>query len=127
VAASAGLRVEGARNLLRTLKRAGIEINDLRVAHGAASQVVAEKARVNAPKVTGRLAASVRGSGTKAAALTRAGNASVPYAGPIHWGWPARNIQAQPFLADAAEETQQVWLPIYEEALDRVLAQIRGV
>jgi hypothetical protein len=26
---------------------------------------------------------------------------TVPYAGPIHYGWPARNIESQPFLLDA--------------------------
>lgn len=92
-----------------------------------AARIVAEVGAAKAPKVTGRLAASVRGSGAKTQAVARAGGAAVPYAGPIHWGWPARNIEPQPFLADALEETESVWSPVYERAVDRAIAKIRGV
>jgi hypothetical protein len=37
------------------------------------------------------------GRAGQTAAVVRAGRASVPYAGPIHWGWPSRHITAQPF------------------------------
>ena len=33
-----------------------------------------------------------------------AGRKAVPYAGPIHFGWPARNIEPQPFLYDALDD-----------------------
>lgn len=121
-----GIRVDGARELRATMKRAETDLNDLHEAHVAASQVVAKAGQAKAPKVTGRLAGTIRGSGTKTAAIDRAGGARVPYAGPIHWGWPAHNITANPFLAEAAEETEPIWVPLYEDAVERVLETIRG-
>lgn len=122
-----GLRLEGGRQLRATLKRAQIDIQDLKNAHALAARIVAEAGAARAPKVSGRLANTVRGSGAATQATARAGNAGVPYAGPIHWGWPARNIEPQPFLADALEATEEIWSPVYETAVERVLAKIRGV
>jgi hypothetical protein len=53
-----------------------------------------------------------------------AGSASVPYAGPIHWGWPDRHIPAQPWIAAAAQDTQSQWLSEYQDALDQIIATI---
>ena len=55
-----------------------------------------------------------------------AGGAKVPYAGPIHWGWPDRNIEPHPFIADTAGETEQTWLPIYEQDLQRICDSVKG-
>jgi hypothetical protein len=122
-----GIRVEGAAELRRTLKRAGDDLSDLKAAHAGAAQIVVARGRGKAPRRRGVLAASVRGSGTKTAAVIRAGGARVPYAGPIHWGWPARNIEAQPFLSEAATETEQIWLELYESSVERILHRIKGI
>jgi hypothetical protein len=50
----------------------------------------------------------------------------VPYAGPIHWGWPSRGIAAQPFVSDAAVRTETVWLPIYAAELQRLADRAGG-
>jgi hypothetical protein len=55
-----------------------------------------------------------------------AGRASVPYAGPIHWGWPARNISANPFLSNAAVESQPRWLTGYDSDLKKIVAKVSG-
>lgn len=123
----AGIRVEGARELRATLKRAGDDLQDLKDAHRDAAQIVTAASRVKAPKRTGRLAASVRGSGAAATATIRAGRSSVPYAGPIHWGWPARNIKAQPFITEAAQATEPIWTREYEAAVNKVLHRIKGI
>ena len=52
----------------------------------------------------GRLARSIRASATTHTAVVRAGGAGVPYAPPIHWGWPKHNIKPNPFLYDALDE-----------------------
>lgn len=121
-----GIQVDGARELRSSLKKAGQDLNDLHEAHQAASKIVANKGQSNAPRLTGRLAGSTRGSGSKTAAVVRAGGARVPYAGPIHWGWAARNIAPNPFLAEAAQDTESEWLPIYQDAVERVLDTIKG-
>jgi hypothetical protein len=71
--------------------------------------------------------ASVRSSGTKTMALVRAGYASVPYAGVQEWGWPGRNIPAQPFIVPAAHETEPRWYEAYLSEVERILGRIRGV
>lgn len=118
------VQVEGARELRTSLKRCGDDLSDLKDTHAQVAQTVAHAA--HPPVVTGRLAQSIRPSGTKTAAQVRAGGARLPYAGPVHWGWPARNIVAQPFLADAAHATEPVWLAGYQAAVDKELAKVKG-
>lgn len=127
VSRSAGIEVEGAARLRRTLRRAGDDLQDLRAAHAAAANIAASASAALAPKRTGTLADTVRGSGTKTAGVLRAGFAKVPYAGPIHWGWPARHITANPFLSDGAKDSEGRWLPVYEAAVDQALQKVRGI
>lgn len=119
------VKVEGAARLRRTLKQAGDDLSNLRAAHAQAAKIAA--GAVNAPRVSGALASTVRSSGTKTAGILRAGKASVPYAGAIHWGWPRRGIEPNPFLSDAAQRSESTWMPIYESAVDKALDQIKGV
>ncbi len=120
------LQVDGARRLRASLKRAGVGVDDLKAAHAEVAKMVADRAARDAPVRTGRLAASVRASGTAREALVRAGRAPVPYAGPIHWGWPARGIAARPFIADAAEELRDSWEATYLRHVEQLLDTIEG-
>jgi hypothetical protein len=45
----------------------------------------------------------------------RAGRTSVPYAGPIHFGWPAHNIEPTPFLYDALDQRRSEVIDLYEQ------------
>jgi hypothetical protein len=118
--------VDGLRTLRRTLKAAGVSLQDLKDAHAAVAQLVVTAAAPNAPHRTGALAASVRGSGTQAAAIVRAGRAAVPYAGPIHWGWPSRHITARPWLYEAAVDSQEQWTGVYLSALQHIIDTVEG-
>lgn len=120
------MEVEGARQLRRTLKRAGADLADLKAAHADVAALVASRARPRAPRRTGALDATTRSSGTQAAAIVRAGTAGVPYAGPIHWGWPARGITAQPWIADTAADTEDAWARTYLRALEHIIDQVEG-
>lgn len=121
------LQVEGRRQLVATMKAAGVSLDDLKAAHLAVAQLVDRAAKPHAPVgATGRLAASERPAGTRTAAIVRAGSARVPYAGPIHWGWPNRHIVAQPWLYDAAANTQTAWLATYLRAIEAVVDTIEG-
>lgn len=125
------VQVEGAARLRRTLRQAGGDLSDLKAANRAAAGTVSTAAAAAAPRRTGRLAASVRASGTNSAGVVRAGNnrktvSGVPYAGVIHWGWPARGISANTFLTDAAQATEPVWVPAYEAALMAAIQKVRG-
>ena len=124
---SAGLvRVEGARELRRTLKDASHSLDNLKDAHAAAGAIVVPEAKAGAPVVSGRLAGSVRSTGTQTAAVVRAGYASVPYAAPIHWGWAKRGIKARPFISQAAVRTQPRWLEAYHKAVQHILDKVKG-
>jgi hypothetical protein len=121
------LRVDGARQLRASLKAAGVKLDDLKAAHLAVAQLVHRVAQPHAPVgETGKLARSERPAGTQSSAIVRAGSAAVPYAGPIHWGWPKRHITAHPWIADAAASTEAAWLGQYMHALERVIDTIKG-
>lgn len=121
------LRVIGGRRLRATMKAAGVDLEELKSTNAQVAGVVASAGRSAAPVgPTGRLAGSVRPGATKTMAVARAGFARVPYAGPIHWGWPKRNIEAQPFLSDAATSTEPTWQDIYMTFIDRVINRIEG-
>lgn len=122
----AKVTVEGARNLRATLRRAGIDLSDMKDANAEVANYVASASKSAAPTVSGRLAASVRGNRAAASAVVRAGGAAVPYAGPIHWGWPARNIAANEFIAATAANTEPTWTQTYFAALQRIVATIKG-
>lgn len=124
--ASSTVKVEGARQLRATLRRAGVDLTDMKDANASVAAYVATASASAAPKVSGRLAASVRGNRAAASAVVRAGGAAVPYAGPIHWGWPKRNITANPFMSATAEATEPTWVDMYMSAVDRIVASIKG-
>ena len=69
---------------------------------------VAQAARRRAPVRTGTLRNSIRTGKHRYGFVIRVGSkAKVPYAGPIHFGWPKRRIKPNPFLYDALDERRQ--------------------
>lgn len=120
------VQVEGARQLRKTLKEAGDDLDDLKAAHARAAEIAAEASASLAPSRSGRLRASIRSSGTKTAGIIRAGRKSVPYANPIHWGWFKRNIRPNPFLSYGAQDSEGRWLPVYEAAVETALQKVEG-
>lgn len=127
-----GVKLEGMRNLRRTMRAAGDDLGELKKINASAAGIAADRAKGWAPVVSGRLAASVRSSGTKTAGIVRAGNnrktaSGVPYAAPIHWGWPSRNIKANPFLSYSAQATEPRWIRLYEDYIDKTLGKIKGI
>lgn len=98
-----GVEIEGAKQLRKIARDAGDREarRALSAGHKAAADIVATRAKDHVPYRSGALYGSIRPSGTLSAASVRAGSASVPYAGPIHYGWPARNIEPNMFIAQA--------------------------
>lgn len=119
----AGVRVVGGRAFRRAMAAAGVDVVELKQVHQQVAGIVQGAQR--APVDTGALSGTVRTSGTKTAAVIRAGNNSrVRYGGPIHWGWTARRIVAQPWLTKAAQQTEPTWVALYERHVDDLLATI---
>lgn len=127
-----GLEIEGGRNLRRTLKQAGKNLDDLKAIHREVGDIVVGRATGWAPRVSGRLAGSIRAGATRRAAVIRAGNnrksaSGVPYAAPIHWGWPRRGISANPFLSYSAQATESTWVGVYFDYVEDTLDDVKGI
>lgn len=122
--ATLGVRVDGLRQVQRSLERLGVEAADMRDAMQRIGALVAGTARTLVPRRRGRLAATIRPGRAKGKATVRAGSAAVPYAGPIHWGWPARNIAAQPFLVDALERDRRRVRRMLDDELGRLISRL---
>ncbi|MGP5362152.1 hypothetical protein ACTXLB_02460 [Brachybacterium tyrofermentans] len=120
------VEIDGARELRRTLRAAGDDLEDLKAANQAAANIAAAAARTKAPKLTGRLAGDIRASGTKTAGIIRAGRKKIPYAGPIHWGWPSKGIAGRPYITQGAQQTESIWVPLYQKQLDQALKKVKG-
>jgi hypothetical protein len=106
----------------------------LKAANNEAANIVAQSAKANATfkNSTGRLVRSIKASSTITTAVVRAGSASVPYAGPIHWGWYYdkkwfiyKNISPNPFLAKALGYNRDKILATYKEQVDKLAAQYK--
>ena len=120
-------RVEGLAKLQRELKQAGEDVQDLKDASTKAAQIVLAEAKRTAPVRTGALKKSLRKSVTKTSAGVLGGKALVvPYAQPIHWGWPKRGIRPNPWVSRAAVMTQAQWLPAYIAEIDKATAKVKG-
>lgn len=104
-AGKAAVQVTGARELRAALKRMDKRLtDDLKDVHSDAGELVAERARHYVPYLTGRLHDTIRTDRRIGGVSVLAGRTSVPYAGVIHFGWPAHNIEPQPFLYEAIED-----------------------
>lgn len=117
-------QVTGARELRRALKAAGDDLKDLKDVNKRVGDLVAGAARPRTPVRSGRLVGSLRPAAAAAAVRVRAGGASLRYAGPIHWGWPAHHIVGRPFLADAATSTEPEWVDLYFREVQDVVNKV---
>jgi hypothetical protein len=114
-------KVRGADQLARTMHAAGEQLADLSQVNRHAGDLVLSRARGRTPVRTGRLVGSLIATAT--AGRVEMGS-SLVYAGPIHNGWPAHHIEANPFLADAVRASEDQVVALYA---DEVLDAISGV
>jgi hypothetical protein len=116
------MKVTGVRELVAKARKAGMDLSELNSLMHTLGQIVVQTAH---PPVgpTGRLARSVRAGAARTKAVVRAGGAAVPYAGPIHYGWPARNIQPQQFLLKALAQARPAVLAELDHEVGRIIKQ----
>ena len=118
------IELRGADTLAATCDSAAAHVADMHAASLEAARIIASAGAAEAPKLTGRLASSLR-----ATSVRNTGTVTSPlvYAVPIHWGRPAHNIAANPFLMRAADRTETQWSRAYETELQRQADTVRGV
>lgn len=141
--AQPAIRVDGLdqlRKQLRQVKDKELDAEMKQIHLDLAREVVA-RALPDVPVRTGALKASVRAAGTVRDAVGRAGKASVPYAGAVHWGHGAKNLAviahgkqrrhkgrkasvANPFLRNAAVALERDITDRYEAQVSKMLNKI---
>lgn len=121
------VQIKGSAQLIRTLRKAGYDLDKLKPANKSAADIVIAAAGRLVPRKTGKLASTLRAGATRKAGVARAGTKRVPYAGPIHWGWPKHHIKPRLYLVDAAKSTENQWTLIYKEAVDKAIAEVKGM
>jgi hypothetical protein len=133
VAANSTVEVVGVKELRASLKRLGIDLNDLKGAHVEVASIVGRKAVQDAPRRSGRLASTMRPGAAATQAVVRFGGARVPYANAVHWGTGARpgrrgphNIRRNAFATEAAADTQPQWEPVYMDFIDALVGKVKG-
>ena len=106
--ADVAVELIGGRELRRAFNEIGDAANDdLKGVNQRAAQIVLNRALPNIPVRSGKLKKSAKAIGTKASGRVQIGTkARTPYALPIHWGWPKRNIKPNRFLTNALDETK---------------------
>jgi len=118
------IQVQGAKELRAALKRMGADLVDLTAINKAAAEKVAESARDIVPHLTGALGGTIKATATRTRGRVQAGSRPVPYAGPIHFGWPARNISPQPFLYEALDERRDEVVEAYEAHIEALVEKV---
>ena len=110
------VEVVGLSKVLRQMKQIDPDlVAQIKAANRDIADDVVTTARTLSPKETGTLAGSLRPGAPNRTGIVRAGSRKVPWAGPIHFGWRARNIKPNPFLYDAFDERR-------DDVEDRYLA-----
>jgi len=123
------LQLIGYRELRRDLKKLGDEaVAGLKDVNKRAADIVADTARPAIPVRTGTLKGTLRTTGTARGGVVRMGRKTVPYAGPIHFGWPNRPDRAKgwrggpiapnPFLYEAMDKRIPEVMETYSKYLE---------
>lgn len=107
-------------------------IDNLRDLHKDLGELVGDRAAQLVPVRSGRLKGTIRAAGQATGAVVRAGYAVVPYAGPIHFGWPSRPntqkgwrggpIAPSPFLYDALDDRRSEVFDDYERRVGKLIS-----
>lgn len=118
----AAVEVEGGPELRRAFRKYGDRADDLKDVHADAAGIVEAEAETLVPVLSGALRDTIRTTRTKSGASVLAGRGrTVPYAGPIHFGWRIRNIEPQPFLYDALDRRRGEVVQRYHEGVDDLI------
>ena len=116
--------VTGAREFRAAMTRMGADLKDMTAIHKRVAEIVADQSRHIVPYLGGALSGSIKSTATRTRGRVQAGSRSVPYAGPIHFGWPARNIKASPFLWDALEDKESEVVDKYEQFVEALVEKV---
>lgn len=116
----ATVHVEGLNEVLKKLRAAEADMQDMSDLMHRIGNIVISNARV--PRDSGTLAGTLRAGKGKTKAVARAGyKARAPYAGVTHYGTPDGNLRPQPFLTDALKRSQGQVIAEMASGIDLIL------
>jgi len=126
------IEVQGVKILQRRLKRMDDgTVKELKRVYFLSADIVRRNAEPRIPVRSGRLKGSLRTTATTRGGYVRAGSkARVPYAGPIHFGWPNRPninkewfggpIRPNPFLYSALDARREEVIDAFYTGVTRL-------
>jgi hypothetical protein len=117
------ITVEGIKQVTDSLKKLNKDLESNIELNKELSTTLSQKASAMAPVLTGALASSVKGNPSAEKAQILAGSAAVPYAGVIEYGWPDRNIDAQPYLNPAVNDNMGYIIEKYSDSIQKAIKQ----
>ena len=120
------VKVDGVKQLRRTIKKAGGDLDDFAEANAEAGRIVVAESQSWVAHRSGGLAGSIRAGAAKTNATVRAGGAGIKYAGVQEFGWPSRNRPPHPYLTTAAKSSEPRWTDAYFARLEAIVAKITG-
>jgi len=121
---AARVQVIGGPQMRRALKHMGADLADLSAINRQVGEMVLAASHDLVPRLSGDLDASQKLSVTRTRAQIVAGSRLVPYAGPIHFGWPAHNITPQPWLYDALDKRAGEVADAYEKRVAELVTRV---
>jgi len=117
------IRITGVQQVKDTLNKLGDAIKSNEELNKELSTTLAPKASAMAPRLTGALASSVKGNPSAEKAQILAGSNAVVYAGVQEYGWPEKNIKAQPYLRPAVYNNLGYIIEKYNESIEKRIKQ----
>jgi phage gpG-like protein len=121
MAEAISISIEGVKQVQDTLDKLARDLESNLELNKELSTTLSKKASVMAPKLTGALASSVVGNPSADKAQIVAGSAAVPYAGVQEYGWPSRNIEAQPYLRPAVYDNMEYIVEKYNDNIEKAI------
>lgn len=115
MAEAISIDIKGIQDVKSSLDKIESGLKNLTDLNKELGSELSKKASAIAPKLTGALAASIGFTATQDKAQIYAGSNSVVYAGVQEYGWPEKNIQAQPYLRPAVYNNLKTIVNKYEE------------
>lgn len=117
--------VHGAERLAATLAKAGRALGKMTGANRSVAMAIAQRSRAGAPKRSGKLARSTTGkdmpnNGARV-------QATVIYAGVIHYGWRRHRISPHPYVSDTVHQLEGTWVNKYAEETQKIMDNVKGV
>jgi phage gpG-like protein len=112
------VKIEGTKQLQDLLIKLGNDLESNLQLNKELSSTLSQKASSIAPRLTGALASSIVGNPSPQKAQIVAGSNAVPYAGVIEYGWPAKNIQAQPYLNKTVNSNMGYIVERYNQSIN---------